>query len=298
MVLLVAATTGGCSRGGAPKIAATVEGRAIPATEIRRLTDRYLESQPGKQLAEDSGRRGVEQLVLGFQIKQAYLEHVAASMGVEAEPDRSAEALAALADEDAYRQAGYHADDFLSAQRAGQLSHAIAERVFPEVSLTEGDVRQAFDERAPTFGPSWKLGGEMAILPSAEAARALRTRVESGEAFGAVAAALHAAAATPVEMTPLSPVPKTIIDAVSGLRPGQISDPIQSGDQWACFKVDRRQDTPLVTYEQVKGDLTRFLGDQRRQQLFSDWFDKKLKTAQVRVDRHFGRWQPDTGSVR
>jgi hypothetical protein len=170
--------------------------------------------------------------------------------------------------------------------------------VFPEVSLTEGDVRQAFDERAPAFGPSWKLGGEMAILPSADAARALRTRVQSGEAFDAVATALHAAEATRVEMTPLSPVPKTIIDAVSGLQPGQISDPIQSGDQWACFKVDHRQDTPQVTYEQVKDDLIRFLGDQKRQQLFSDWFDKKLKTAQVRVDRHFGRWHPTTGSVR
>ena len=99
-------------------------------------------------------------------------------------------------------------------------------------------------------------------------------------------------------MTPLSPVPRSITDAVSGLRPGQISEPIQSGGQWACFKVDRRQDTPLVTYEQVKDDLTRFLGDQKRQQLFSDWFDKKLKAAQVRVDRHFGRWNPNTGSVR
>jgi parvulin-like peptidyl-prolyl isomerase len=289
---------GACSGGGAPKIAATVGGKPIAATEIRRLTDRYLQSQPGKELAKDSGRRGVEQLVLAFQIKQAYLEQVASSMGVEAEPDPGAEALTVLADDDAYRQAGYHADDFTSAQRAGQLSHAIAERVFPEVSLTEGDVRQAFDERAPTFGPSWKLAGEMAILPSADDARALRTRVQAGEAFDAVAAALHAAAASQVEMTPLSPVPKTIIDAVSGLQPGQISDPIPSGGQWACFKVDHRQDTPLVTYEQVKADLTRFLGDQKRQQLFSDWFDKKLTTAQVRVDRHFGRWDPATGSIR
>lgn len=299
LVLLLAATVGGaCSDRGAPKIAATVDGRPIAAAEIRRLTDRYLQSQPGKDLAKEHGRREVEQLVLGFQIKQAYLEQVAASMGVEAEPDPDAEALTVLADTDAYRQAGYHADDFTAAQRAGRLSHAIAERVFPEVSLTEGDVRQAFDERAPTFGASWKLGGEMAILPSADAARALRTRVQSGEAFDTAATALQAAAATQVEITPLSPVPKTIIDAVSGLRPGQISDPIQSGDRWACFKVDHRQDTPRVTYEQVKDDLTRFLGDQRRQQLFSDWFDKKLTTAQVRVDGHFGRWDPTTGSVR
>jgi hypothetical protein len=298
ILVLAAILDGACSGGATPEFAATVDGKPIAATEVHRLTERYLHSQPGKQLAEDSGRRGVEQLVLGFRIKQAYLERVAASMGVEAEPDPGAEALTVLADDDAYRQAGYHAEDFTAAERAGRLSHAIAERLFPEVSLTEGDVRQAFDERAPAFGPSWKLGGEMAILPSADAARALRTRVQSGEAFDAVATALRAAAATPVEMTPLSPVPKTIIDAVSRLQPGQISEPIQSGDQWACFKVDHRQDTAAVTYDQVKDDLTRFLGDQKRQQLFSDWFDTKLKTAQVRVDGHFGRWDPTTGSVR
>ena len=298
VLLLAAPVESACSADGGPTVAATVAGTPIAAAEIHRLADRYLQSQPGKDLAQDTGRRGVEQLVLAFRIKLAYLEQVAASMGVEAGPDPGAEALTVLADNDAYRQAGYHADDFTAAQRAGRLSHTIAERVFPEVSLGEGDVREAFDERAPTFGPSWKLGGELAIVPSADAARALRTRVQAGEAFGAVAAALHATAASEVEITPLSPVPMTIIDAVSGLRPGQISDPIPSGGQWACFKVDRRQDTPRVTYEQVKDDLTRFLGDQRRQQLFSDWFDKKLTTAQVRVDRHYGRWDPATGSVR
>lgn len=297
--LLVAMGGVACAGGGSPTDAATVEGKPIPAAEIRRLTDSYLQSQAGKDLANDSGRHGVEQLVLGFRIKQLYLEHLAASMGVEAESDPRAQAMTVLADEDAYKQAGFRAEDFTSSQRAGQLSHAIAERVFPEVSITEGDLRQAFEERSLTLGPSWKLGGELAILPSADAARALRTRVlQGGEPFDAAATALHAAASTQVEITPLSPLPKTIIDAVSGLQQGQISDPIQSGDQWACLKVDHRLDTPQVSFEQVKDDLTRFLGDQKRQQLFSDWFDKKLKTAQVRIDREFGRWDPTTATVR
>ena len=102
LMLLLAATAGGaCSRDGAPTIAATVEGKPVTATEIRRLADRYLQSEPGKELAEDNGRRGVEQLLIGFLIKRSYLEHVAASMGVGAEPDPGAEALTVLADADA-----------------------------------------------------------------------------------------------------------------------------------------------------------------------------------------------------
>src|SRR5207253_4056013 len=106
-------------------------------------------------------------------------------------------------------------------------------------------------------------------------------RVSGGEAFATAASALGAAATSQVEITPLSPLPQTITAAVSGLQEHQISDPIQAGDQWACFKVDHRADTPAVTFDQVRDDLTRFLGDQKRQQLFSDWFDKKLKSAQV-----------------
>ena len=299
LALLVAFGGGAaCSDGGPPEVAAVVEGRSIRTDELRTLVDGYLDGRAGQDLAREAGRRGVEQLVLGFQVRRRYLEHLAASMGVEAQPDARAEALAALAEEDAYQEAGYRAEDFASARQAGQMSHAIAEKVFPEVSITEGEVRQAFDERAAVLGPSWKLGGELAILRSAEAARTLRSRVHAGEPFRVVATSLRAAASSQVEITPLSPLPKTIIDAVGGLQAGQISDPIQAGNRWAALKVDRRQDTSQATFEQVKDDLTHFLGDQRRQQLFSDWFAKKLETAQVRVDGHFGRWDPATGTVR
>lgn len=283
--------------GGKPPVAAVVEGKPIATKEIRTLVDGYLHSKAGQDLAHDVGRGEVEKTLLGFQVKRAYLEQLAATMGVAAEPDPTAGALSVLASDDAYKQAGFRPDDFADARRAGTLSHGVAEKVFPEVSITEGDLQQAFRERATTLGPSWKLGGELAILPSADAARTLRTRVTGGEAFAAAASALGAAATSQVEITPLSPLPQTITAAVSGLQEHQISDPIQAGDQWACFKVDHRADTPAVTFDQARDDLTRFLGDQKRQQLFSDWFDKKLKSAQVRVDRHFGRWDPNTATV-
>jgi hypothetical protein len=299
LALLVAFGGGAAwSGGGPPEVAAVVEGRSIRTEELRMLVDGYLDSRAGQDLAREAGRRGVEQLVLGLQVRRRYLEHLAASMGVEAQPDARAEALAALAEEDAYQEAGYGAEDFASARRAGQMSHAIAEKVFPQVSITEGEVRQAFHERAAILGPSWKLAGELAILPSADAARTLRWRVHGGEPFPVVATSLGAAASAQVEITPLSPLPKAIIDAVGGLQADQISGPIQAGDRWAALKVDRRQDTPGVTFEQLEDDLTRFLGDQRRQQLFSDWFAEKLETAQVWVERRFGRWDPATGSVR
>jgi hypothetical protein len=40
------------------------------------------------------------------------------------------------------------------------------------------------------------------------------------------------------------------------------------------------------------------LADQRRQSLFHDWFDKQLRTARIRVDKHFGRWDAGRGVVQ
>lgn len=50
--------------------------------------------------------------------------------------------------------------------------------------------------------------------------------------------------------------------------------------------------------EAVGGDVTADLVDQRRQSLFSEWFDKQLRTAEVWVDEHYGRWDSERGVVR
>ncbi|HEV8626480.1 MAG TPA: hypothetical protein VG034_18675 [Acidimicrobiia bacterium] len=39
------------------------------------------------------------------------------------------------------------------------------------------------------------------------------------------------------------------------------------------------------------------VADQQRLTLFSEWFDQQLRTAKVRVDRHFGRWDAGRGVV-
>jgi hypothetical protein len=37
--------------------------------------------------------------------------------------------------------------------------------------------------------------------------------------------------------------------------------------------------------------------DAQRRSLFTEWFDKQLRTAEVRVDEHFGRWDAERGVV-
>jgi hypothetical protein len=50
-------------------------------------------------------------------------------------------------------------------------------------------------------------------------------------------------------------------------------------------------------YEAVHDHLRTLLLEERRQALFTDWFDKALRTADIVVDERYGRWDAERGVV-
>jgi hypothetical protein len=167
--LLIVAALGGCSGSGAdPDIAAFVEGTEIPAAETEALLDGHMQAQLAQQDAADGhavdGDRTetVTSFVLLYQIKHALLRHLAREMNVSVDGG------------------GGNPE-----AEAGRLSHAMAQRLFPDVAAPQGE-------------------------PADKAAE--------------------------------------FVDA-------------------------------------------------QRQSLFIDWFDKQLRLADVRVDKHFGRWDAERGVV-
>jgi hypothetical protein len=168
-LVIVAVLAGGCSGSGAdPDVAAFVEGTEIPAAETAALLDGHLKAQLAQQDAAPDGHavegdrtETITSFVLLYQIKHALLRHLARETGVAAESGGTPEA------------------------EAGRLSHAMAERLFPDVAAPPGEP----PDKAAEF-----------------------------------------------------------VDA-------------------------------------------------QRQGLFTEWFDKQLRLADVRVDKHFGRWDAERGVV-
>ncbi|HET9770094.1 MAG TPA: hypothetical protein VFS16_04335 [Acidimicrobiia bacterium] len=166
-LVLVAAVTAGCSgRGGSPDVAAVVEGTEISADETEALLDGHLKAQSAQDAGDGHAVDGdrtetLTRFVLLYQIKHALLRHLAREMNVSADGGGNPEA------------------------EAGRLSHAMAERLFPDIAAPEG-------------APAEKAG--------------------------------------------------EFVDA-------------------------------------------------QRQSLFTEWFDKQLRVAEVRVDEHFGRWDAERGVV-
>jgi foldase protein PrsA len=290
----------GCSSGGhkPAEVAAVVDSTKVSAKEIESLTNEYLRSQAARELSEQVGRAEVARLVLGFRIKNLVLIQTAKDMGVSLPADPLEAGFSVMAAEDSYRQAGFSERDLVEADRDGRLSKALAEKIFPQVPVADDEVRQTFEQQKQAFQQSWRVGADVGIFNSADAATRLRERVQGGEPFAQAAAALGAAHTGTVEVTPISPIPQPFIDALSKLRTGEISEPVAAGASWFVARVDRRDDFSARSFEEVKPEVTAFLADQKRQDLFTDWFVRKLRAAHVRVDEAYGKWDPSSGTVQ
>jgi len=168
--LAVAPLAGGCSGSGAvPSVAAVVDGTRIPASETTALLEGHIRAESARAGSDGhefdaERRRTLTHFVLIYQIRHTLLGHLARQMGIPEDPNSNLSAEA----------------------RAGRLSQAIAERLFPDVAAPDG-------------------------TPADKAAE---------------------------------------------------------------------------------------LVDEERRTRFSEWFDEQLRRAEVRVDRHFGRWDAGRGVVQ
>jgi hypothetical protein len=303
-LLVVGTVTVGCSSGGggAPRVSAVVEGTEIPASATEELLRTALEDrdgQPAEGDHEESGRERLARFVLLYQIKHAYLERLAREMGITVEVTPEDEMVGQVAPPEDYEAAGLPPEELVRESRAGRLSKSMAERLFPDVSVTEEALSQEYDRRAGANESSWRVRAKVASFTAADQARGLAPRVRQGASFEQVASELGAVNVGTIDITPITPLPQAVLDVVGGLRPADVSDPVQvSTSGWASILVEQREELPRLSFDEARADLTQFLVDQQRQQLFSDWFSQKLRTARIEVDGHYGRWDPDVATVR
>jgi hypothetical protein len=298
MAWTVGLLAAGCSAGGgAPEVAATVGLAKIQSSAIDSATREYLRSQAGKDLEHQMGRDEVGRLVLGFRIKNALLAQVASDMGVTVPADPLERGFSMMGSDEAYRQAGFSTQDLVDANRAGRLSKALAEKIFPRVPVPEDEVRTTFEQHGPVFQQAWRVGADVAIFNSADSCRQLRERVLRGGSFSDTASTLGALQTGSIEVTPISPIPQVFVDAIGQLRNGDISEPVAAGSSWFTVRVNHREDFAARSFEEVKPEVVALLTDEKRQGLFQDWFNRKLHAAPVRVEKYYGKWDPSSGTV-
>ncbi|HEV3364486.1 MAG TPA: peptidyl-prolyl cis-trans isomerase [Acidimicrobiia bacterium] len=292
----------GCGDDGPPKVAATVGSEDITSDRVERLTNQWVKAQTAK--AAESGapadidRDDAAKQVLGFVIRSVYLSQVAAEMNVSDNPT----AMEALAAEQVpaaeYESAGWSRTDLEQSLRDARLSKAIGEKVFPKVAVSDLELRQKYERSKDFFNQTWQIQARVAYFDTVEPARALKARALTGQAFDIAAGELGAKQAGSAGLvTPLTPLPQPVLDAIAGLSAGQTSDPVAGGSGFLVAVADSREDRAPVTFDEAKPSLLKVLQDEQRQKLFFDWFNKRLGQAKVKVSSHYGKWSAENQLV-
>jgi parvulin-like peptidyl-prolyl isomerase len=291
VAVLVALLGAGCSKGGGrPEVAAVVEGTKVASTETEAIVDAHLQRQQAAPTGEDVPRDQVAKWVLEYQIKLTLVEHLAATLGVSSEPESYFGAAADLIQPDGYTKIGQRREDFARELRAGRLSRAMAKNLYPDISISDSAVAAEFERRRPLLDRNWKATAQVARFSTEESAKQIGQRAGQGEAFADAAKALGADDVATVDINPVvAPLPAAVLDAVGQLPPGGISEPIPAAG-WVVVRVERRQTVPRLTLDELRPELTEFLAERERADLFQEWFQKKFAEAAVEVSSYYGKW--------
>jgi len=295
LAVLLAVGVAGCGEDGPPEVAATVAGTELSSERVERLTTQWVKSENSQALAGGRGgpvdRKQAVKLVLGFAIRSLYLEQLAAQMKIEDTPS----ALDALAPAEVpaaeFESAGWSRADLEQALRDARLSKAIGEKLFPKVAVSEVELRQKYDRNAGFFQQTWRSQIRVAHFDTEETARTLRERPVVGDAFDAAARELGAREVGSLGVvSPATPLPAPVLEAISGLQAGQMSDPIPGGGGFLVMVADSREDGTAITFEEARPELVKVVEDEQRQRLFFDWFKKQLGGAKVEIADYYGKW--------
>ncbi|MDQ3944485.1 MAG: peptidylprolyl isomerase [Actinomycetota bacterium] len=295
LALIMVVVAGGCGDDGPPKVAATVAGKDVSSERVERLTTQWVKSESSQAVGGGKGapmeRKQAAKLVLGFIIRSLFLEHLAARMGIEDNPSELETLAPAEVPTAEFEAAGWSRADLEQSLRDARLSKAIGEKVFPKVAVSEVELRQKYDRSADFFQQTWRSQIRVAHFDSEAAARTLRGREVKGDAFDAAARELGARQVGSLGLvSPATPLPAPVLEAIAALQAGQMSDPIPGGGGFLVMVADSREDGAAITFEEAKPELTKVLEDEQRQRLFYDWFSKKLAEAEVDVADYYGTW--------
>lgn len=128
---------------------------------------------------------------------------------------------------------------------------------------------------------------ERAWFASREAAEAARAAAVRGAAFAQAAEDARGVAAESPEWMRWSPSPDPVSDAVSGTRPGEISEPVADAGRWVLVHVLERRAEPDTAGEAVADAVARGLRARRAAE--------RVEAMTVRLREDAGLRVPDEG---
>ncbi len=285
------------------EVAAVVEGREVLASAVDELTHRYLESpatlgQTGStlpDLEEEIARR----FVLNYLIRLTYLQVLADELGVSTDVDSFLDVALGVVSPEDFAELNMNEEDLRLAYVAGDLSRQIGLLIFPEVAVSEAEIRSVYESEIEKFQEGWSASVDTAYFVSRIAAEQMREAVSNGHPFLQMAEEHRSEEFGSMGVvTSNSNLSPQILETIGALESGETSEIIQASSGWLLFHVNSREYMSEVPYSEARETLLAILQDQNRQRLFDEWFQSKLSEANVEVAPVYGIWNSESGTVR
>jgi len=311
-VLAASVAAAGCSGTGGkpPDVAAEVNDAKVPSSDVERLTVQYISAsaasggkveegpaagQPLKPLDKKVGRR----YVLEYLIRLTLLKQLAADNGVAADSEDLLNKALGVAPDSEFTDSAYTREDLKNGLMAGNVSKKLAEKLFPNVAVSDSDLEKHWEIVKDRFKAGWTASIRAAFLPTKAAAEELRQKVMAGAPFDETANGLGAAKAGSMGQisSGTEELSVELRNLIGTLHKGELSPPAQAADGYLVFLCEDRQDTTEQSFAQVRPQVLSAVQDQKRQRLFADWLDQREKKAAVKVASFYGKWNRERGSV-
>lgn len=279
------------------EVSAVVGGTPISVSEVERILEQ-VETEAGHDHGNAASLE--HRAALSFLIRLLVLEQAAAAQGIEVVTSDTEELVSDVIPEETLAASGVTPEDLRRGLRASRLSKRLGARLFPDVQAAEGEVQAFHANNSEMFDPSWVINGTILFFDSEAAASAAREDLLDGTDVDAVVDEHQ-----PIEVGPLesvgndAPLPGPLREAIAETQSGGVT-PVVSDEPRVTHTivlVSERDDVGAVSLEEARPRIEEILVEQKRDQLFWQWFDNQLEAADVRVDPRFGTWSPQRGTV-
>lgn len=312
LVLLLSAV--GCAGDRNAANAASVNGEAIPITEVEERVEALRTSEqfapqfandPDGALLEQASAQVLSSLIQAEVLEQAAREELGVEVGqaeVDAQRERIIEEVGGEeAFDELVAQNGLTQEQVDEELRAAAVQEGIREALAEDAEVTDEQVEEYYEQNRETlFGPSAQARH---ILVEDEAtARQALDRINGGEDFAAVAGELSTDPGSAQqggdlgEVTPGQTVPE-FEEAVFNSPVGELVGPVQTQYGWHVLEVTERQDEGQAladVEDQIRDDLSQTAVEQE----FQDFVREQSQAAEIEVNPRFGTWDPETGQVQ
>lgn len=286
---LVAGCSGGSGGGGE---AAVVAGEKISEREVTELAKQWREAERAqdhdgawKPLPE----KRLKQLVVLQLIKVRYVAQAAKEHGVGTAAGKVAEVASSEIADDEFDGTGWGKSSFEAAMRSSVLSKALAEKIFPSISIEEAKIRAYYDKHPEISQASWSANVGLAFFR--EAPGVPLAPGDGFESSARQAGAEEVIATQPVDAQ--SPLPPELLDAIPKMRAGTVGAALKAGQGFWVVSAREVKTVAPKTYDAAHADIERHLADQERQTRFSMWLVDELKKADIEVSGKYGAWPKD-----